>query len=155
MRSDSSIILLAPILNDAEKYSFKKDIYSYLDIDTTKTQILYLNKEKGVISKIGDSDLWFDIELTKRELRTWQNALETIKKANPDAWLAEGEIFITSYDDRSNTNLLYLKDNKIYVVHIKNGRVYELNKFVRTFFKEKEFKERAINDRMGIVWFGD
>lgn len=156
MRSDSSIILLTPILNDAEKYSFKKDIYDYLDIDTTRTQILYLNKEKGVISNIGDSDLWLDIELTKRELRKWQDALETIKKVKPDAWLAEGGTFITYGNNAwSNTNLLYLKDNKIYVVRIKNGRVYELNKFVRTFFKEKEFKEGAINDRMGIVWCGD
>lgn len=156
MRSDSSIILLTPILNDVENYSFRKDIYSFLDIDTTRTQILYLNKDKGVISNIVDSDLWLDIELTKRELRKWQNALEAIRKAKPDAWLAEGGTFITYGNNAwSNTNLLYLKDNKIYVVRIKNGRVYELNKFVRTFFKEKEFKERAINDRMGIVWFGD
>lgn len=155
MRSDSSIILLTPILNDVENYSFKKDIYSYLDIDTTRTKILYLNKEKGVISAIEESDVRLDIELSKQVLRKWQNALETIKKEKPDAWLAQSRTFMTSDKIWSNANLLYLKDNKIYVVRIKNGRVYELNKFVRTFFKEKEFKEGAIDDRMGIVWCGD
>ena len=152
MRSDSTILMLIPRIRNAENYSFKENIYDFLETDSVGAQILFFNKAKGIVHILRGDGQQVQSELTKKEKRRWLNLLEVIKREKPDVWFGGGNTFSRCFYYKRKYNLLYLKDNKIYVVRLKNGRVYELNRFVRKFYNEKEFKKRAYNDWAGSVW---
>ena len=161
--SDSSIIVPVLMLKNAEEYTFKKNIYDFVYVDTADIHIWYLDKRKG-IRTILRSGCYFTDNTShyKKELKDFQLAVEFIEKENPEVLFTFSYVF---YDPKiryngkhSNDNYLYLKGDKIYVYRSKYKKVYELNQFVRKFFREKKFKERAIFDERsrvdGIVLYG-
>ncbi len=100
-----------------------------------------------------------DSYMNKKDWFDFTNTLSVIEKEKPDVWLCDGQVFRDfNWERNNNTNYLFLKDDKIYVYRSRYKRMYELNNFVHKFFKEKQFKKRAILDEQlrnkGVVLCG-
>jgi hypothetical protein len=148
VRSDScSIIILVPKMKNAKNYSFDKNIYDFLQIDTANTQIRYYNTQKGEETILTHERLE-TFTYSGKSLRDFKNMIDVINKEKPEVLLIESWIFQDKSND--NVNYLFLKEDTIYVYRSKYKDIYELNQFVRKFFKEKEFREWAILNEKGL-----
>ncbi|GAB6013422.1 hypothetical protein [Viscerimonas tarda] len=140
----SSIIMLVPILKNAGNYTYDKNIYDFLYVDTIETQIRRHDIRGGVETIFNCYEV-VSYKYSRRELRDLKNALESIEKEKPEIWLLGSRTVFTDFNYRSgDKHYLYLKGDQVFVFRLKHKDIYELNHFVRKFFKEEEFKKRAI-----------
>jgi hypothetical protein len=151
IRNDSSIIVPAIKFKNVVDYSFDKNIYDFLCIDSAKIEIRYYHKQKEEVTVLNMESLR-NIEYSGKNLKNLRYILDIIEKEKTEILLVENWVFS---DSKSyHVNYLFLKENKIYVYRSKYKDVHELNQFVHKFFKEKEFKGRAILNEKGYILVG-
>jgi hypothetical protein len=151
LRSDNSNIILVPKMKNAKNYSFDKNIYDFLCVDTANTQIRYYNMQKEEETILTHERLE-TFTHSGKSLRDFRNMINVIKKEKPEVILIASWIFQNKSND--NINYLFIKGDIIYVYRSKYKDMYELNQFVREFFKEKEFKKWAILNEKGYRLVG-
>jgi len=152
IRNEHSVVFLYPKIRNAEKFRFSKNIYDFITIDINRTRIIHFNEQEGKFSVL-DRETLRSSTYSGRKKRKLKHFFQFINEKMPDALLMEGVIFRDAC--RNNTNYLFLKDDKIFVYRTENGNVYELNRFIRRFFDEKDFVRRAILAEQGLVLVGD
>ncbi|WP_163357917.1 hypothetical protein [Dysgonomonas sp. 25] len=150
--SENSVIVLAPEMKNAANYNFEKDIYDFLTVDTVLTKIVYYNNETSTLTLFDLNTGLRKIEYSKKIQKDMNRAWDYVSKEKPDLLMIESWIFKDKNSD--NVNLFLVKDGKIYVYRTKYKDTYELNHFIRKFFKEKEFIEHAILNEKGLMLNG-
>jgi hypothetical protein len=148
MKSNNSIIMPYLILDKSKlsNFSFDKNIYDYLVIDSNVTTIGYYDTLSNKLYTLNYKGHSYMVN----------NISKTIIYRNPEIIFAVSMIFA---DNKFNSNLskkhrlrnlnkinvnyMFLKEDKIYVYRSKYKKIYELNDFVRKFLDEKEFIKMA------------
>ncbi|GHT35237.1 hypothetical protein FACS189434_12750 [Bacteroidia bacterium] len=152
IRNDSSVILLVPKFKNAVNYSFSKNIYDFVAIDTIETEIRYINIQKGEVTILNHNQFFCNNQHSKKELKDLKKLQEAIDREKPEVLFLGNWIFSNS---EKNNNYLFLKGDEIYIYRSRYRDMYELNRFVRKFFsRDKDFKERAILNERGLVRVG-
>lgn len=146
VRGVESVVMLVPMLRNAKDYTFKKDVYDFIDIDTTDICVQYCNVEEGKVSTLEPEDYSLGAECSGEKLDGLRNLMNFIEKEKPDVLLTSGVVFSDFSSESTNENYLYIKNNMIYVYRSKYKDVYELNSFIHKFFSERKFRKRAIYD---------
>lgn len=149
---DNSVIALSLKTKNTIEYTFKKNIYDYLAIDTIETRVMCFNDRNGKLAVL-DSQRGLRIpEYFGRDYKRLTKVWELIRREKPDAIFVSSWIF--AYRDSDDIDYMWLKDGKIYIYLSKYRDVYELNKYIRKFLKEKRFKRDAILYEQGLELVG-
>ena len=153
IKNGNTLVFLYPKLQNAKEFRFSKNIYDFLVVDTTLTKVIHLNEKNGGLTYLTASgNIRNFTGYSRRIMRNLRRFFSFIEEQEPDVLFLSGRIF---WEGRNNSNYLFMKDGEVFVFRTRNGRVYELNRFVRRFFNEEEFIRRAILEEQGLVMVGD
>lgn len=148
---NSSLVMIELRLKNAKDYSFDKDIYDFLEIYEDKTKITHLDKNNGEMTILGFDGGLKNIKYDEQESSSLLTAWEIIRTETPEVLIGNCWVFKDKSED--NHNFIMINGDKIRVYRSKYKDMYELNEFVRKFFNESEFKQRALLYEEGVILF--
>ncbi|MDR0604704.1 MAG: hypothetical protein LBG80_10415 [Bacteroidales bacterium] len=155
LSKENKVFVLSIALANTEQYSFEDNIYDYLIIDSLRTFVIVCVDDKMNVKGFTDTEergTYIDIKddffyPEKKQRRQIRKIIKNITKENPDLIL-----FCDSWDG----TFLYIKDELIYLYHIKTGQSLEFNEHVRkcpdiNMIRRSNFILWPLNKKLEVV----
>jgi len=145
LRSDNTVFMLTIQFVKTESFNYNDDIYNYISIDSSRVfTIACVDKMMNVHAFANYFEGLYTYYDVKRDhpnrnylsIKKLSQVIKNIKKHDPELilychTLLSSRGLVGRWDDNG---FMYIKDNKIYVYNVPDGKIFELNDFVHKFY---------------------